>query len=96
MDFLQILLGAELFDRDRGMCGFPSCRAEIAFLDDPFVRLAWTLDSIFELPVSLGQLRRYLVSPARGITIEDGGLQHHASSEPKFMRGPMRQNRRRD
>jgi hypothetical protein len=59
------------------------------------VRLAWTFDSIFELSISLGQLRHDLVSPARGIAIQDRGLQHDASSEPEFMRGLMRRNRSR-
>jgi hypothetical protein len=88
--------GPSYIKANRGICGFPLCRAEITFLYDPFMRLASTLDSIFKLPVSLGQLRHYLVRPARGIAIEDGGLQHYASSEPKFMLGLMRRNRRRN
>jgi hypothetical protein len=78
-------------DYGAGSRALPSYRAEIAFLYDPFVRLAWTLDSIFELPISLGQLRHDLVCPARRVAIEDRGLQYYASSEPEFMRGVMRQ-----
>jgi hypothetical protein len=45
------------------------------------VRLTSTLNSIFELAVSLRQLRHYLICATRGITIEDGGLQKYASTE---------------
>ena len=68
----------------------PSFRAEIAFLYDPFMGFASTLDSIFELAISLGQLLYDLISPARGITIEDGGLQKYASTELELMRGLVR------
>jgi len=70
----------------------PLCGAEIAFFYDPFVGFASTLDSIFELPMSLGQLRHYLIRTARGITIEGGRLQDYASPEPKSMHGLMRRN----
>ena len=72
----------------------PLGRAEIAFPYDPFVRLAATLDPVFELPVSLGQLRYDLIRPASGITSEGGGLQNDAAAELEFMHRFTRRNRR--
>jgi hypothetical protein len=60
-----------------------SFRVQIAFFCDPFVRLAATLDSIFELAVFLGQLRYYLIRPARSVTIEERGLPKYTSSDPE-------------
>ena len=71
-------------------------QAEIAFLYDPFVRLAATLDSIFELSVPFWQLRHHLIGAARGVAIEGGGLQDHASSELEFVHGLGRRGRWRD
>ena len=74
----------------------PLFRGEIALFHDPFVRLGSTFDFIFELAISLGQLRYYLIRPARGITIEDGGLQNYATSDLESMLGLMRRGQRRD
>ena len=68
-------------------------RAELALLHDPFVGLACTFDSIFELAVSLGQLLGYLKCAARGISIEDGRLQKYASTELEFVHGRVRRGR---
>lgn len=61
-------------------------RAEIAFLYDPFVRLAQTFDLIFELALSLGQLPGHHVCAGRGIAIEYGRLQIHGLTELEFVR----------
>jgi hypothetical protein len=71
-----------------------SFRVKIAFFCDPFVRLAATLDSIFELAVFLGQLRYYLIRRARGVTIEERGLQKYTSSDPESVRDFVRRGRR--
>jgi hypothetical protein len=71
-----------------------SFRAKIAFFYDPFVRLAATLDSIFEFAVFLGQLRYYLVGPARSVPIEERGLQKYTSSDPESVRDFVRRGRR--
>jgi hypothetical protein len=62
-----------------------SSRAQDAFLYDALVRLAWPLDLIFELAVSLGQLLGHLVCAARGITVEDGSLQRYRLTELEFV-----------
>ena len=72
----------------------PSFRAEIAFFYDPFVRFASTLDAIFQLAVSLGELRYHFICPARGVTIEGSGMQKYASSELESVRGHLCRKRR--
>jgi hypothetical protein len=67
---------------------------EIAFLYDPFVGLAATLDSIFEFAVFLGQLRYYLICPARGVTIEGRWLQKYTSSDPESVGDFVRRGQR--
>jgi hypothetical protein len=67
----------------------PSFQAELAFPYDSFVRLAWTLDAIFELAVSLGQLLGHLICAARGITIEDSRLQKYGLTELKCARSHL-------
>jgi hypothetical protein len=71
-----------------------SFRVKIALFYDSFVRLAATLDSIFELAVFLGQLRHDLICPARGVPIEDRGLQKYTSSDPESVRDFVRRGRR--
>jgi hypothetical protein len=65
----------------------PSFQAELAFPYHSFVRLAWTLDSIFELAVSLGQLLGHLICAARGIAIERGTLKESRSTNLKSLTG---------